>query len=299
MVWILGVLILGPSMLWYWHAHNLYLNYHNTFGIFSAGYLKFGTIEILMNPDFYEHLAFRIAVYHVSPIVFVLLIYGATILQQNRLSYVFHIWLLGVLIYFLIAARGVFIGHYQYVLPIVPAATPLAALGAVRLVKKLSSGSYGKRKNSEKTIFLLGTAIYCLTITASIVLYFSHAIASESGWQNDRMTGLMVSRVTMPGALIVVVDNQMDELKPETSMTPPNVFYFSDRKGWYQSMAWLSPNRIEELRSLGAKYLVITENSVSIFEKDFSSLRSYLNNHFNKSIASNEGIVFDLGYEHR
>ncbi|MEK9137230.1 MAG: glycosyltransferase family 39 protein, partial [Bacteroidota bacterium] len=58
--WLFGVLTLLPPFLWYFHAHSLYLEYGNTFGILAGGYNKFARAELLLSPDFYILMAKRI-----------------------------------------------------------------------------------------------------------------------------------------------------------------------------------------------------------------------------------------------
>jgi hypothetical protein len=283
-VWLLAVLTLLPSALWYWHAHSLFLHYHNTFGIFTSGFLKFSTPDILANPLFYGQLLSRTAIYHLAPIVFLAMVYGLVQGETSRIGNVFHVWLAGILFYILVAARGVLIGHYQYVLPVVPAAAPIAAAGALALIKRFFSSS----SRTRSVLAGIGTIV---------VLLLSRSVVTTSIWENDRQTGLAVARVTTEGSRIIVVDNQMDEFSPEESMTPPNVFYFSDRKGWYRSMAWLNPASIEDLHTRGGDYLVVTGNSVTSFKNSFPALQSYLTDHFEAIFQGSQGIIFDLGKE--
>lgn len=110
---------------------------------------------------------------------------------------------------------------------------------------------------------------------------------------HDRNTGLAVGRVTASESLIMVVDNQMGGL-PEQIMTPPNVFYFSDRRGWYVAMSWLSQDLIEDRRSEGARYLVVTGNTVSSFDASCSTVKDYLSTHYLLILDNEDGIVYDL-----
>lgn len=295
LVWWLGAIILVPPGLWYWHAHSLYVNYHNTFGIVSAGYLKFATAGILSDPAFYGHVSFRLAMYHVGPLAFVALLYGFFLRQPNGLGYVFHIWIGAVVLYLLVAARGVLIGHYQYMLPIVPAAAPLAAFASVSIFRRFSP-VLSLRTTRPVTRLLAGAGWIVLLVTflGANLLYASQGIYSIAYWENDRKTGLVVGQKTPSGSLIIVVDNQMDEYTPERSMTPPHVFYFADRKGWYQSMAWLNPQLVESMRKDGAKYLVVTGNALANFNSPATEIREYLSAHFGTVFNTADGTIYDL-----
>ena len=82
-------------------------------------------------------------------------------------------------------------------------------------------------------------------------------------WEGKRLTGLKVAELTRPGALIIVSDHEMDDRTPSTWMTPPDVFFFGDRHGWYLSLAWATPERIEELKAKGAQSFVVSAQSLT------------------------------------
>lgn len=291
-VWMLAVMILLPPALWYWHAHSLFLEYGNSFGILSSGYLKFGTADLLLDPAFYGRTLYRAAFYHVGPVAFLALLYGIFLRQEKKAGYLLHVWIGAVTLSLLVAARGVEMGHYQYVLPLVPAAAPLAALGAVRLVINIRE----KLLNGPVRRLLAPGAwtVFSVSALAAMMFFHSHAVYAETAWQNDRKTGLAARTVIPDGSLIVVVDNQEDDVTPERSMTPPNVFYFSAKRGWYQSMAWLSPEKLEQLRTGGARYLVVTGNGLAAFRSSFRSFEHYLSNRFLTLLDNSDGMIFDL-----
>jgi hypothetical protein len=94
--------------------------------------------------------------------------------------------------------------------------------------------------------------------------------------------------------LIVVVDADMDDRTPERSMTPPEVFYFSDRRGWYRAMAWLTAEAIEDLRMQGAHYLAVSANHVNYFRTHFVGLYNDCTRRYQTLMDSDEGIIYDL-----
>jgi hypothetical protein len=94
--------------------------------------------------------------------------------------------------------------------------------------------------------------------------------------------------------LIVVVDTQNDDRTPQTSMVPPDVFYFADRRGWYVSLAWLTDDEIERLRGLGAGYVVVSGQSVPDFEARQRDLFGLLSRKYRTILQSDDGIVIDL-----
>ena len=294
-VWVLASLILLPAILWYWHAHNLFEATGNTFGILSAGYMKFGTTKILTSPDFYASAISKMCVYHFTPVVFGALIYGLFVREQRGVSSVFRVWFAASAVSLLVAARGVTMGHYQYMLPVVPSGAVLAGLGAMDLIRRTESYTPIKRfAKSRWLIFSAGGTFIVLSVVGSALFWLSRDHLELRGWENDRETGLAVRAVTDPASLIVVVDGQMDGIPPERIMTPPNVFYFSDRHGWYCASSWLTVDRVEGYRREGGRYMIITGNFRSSFETSQTQVKECLSARYSTVLDDNRGIVYDL-----
>ena len=294
-VCVLGALILLPPVLWYWHAYDLYRDYHNTFGILSGGYLKFGTLQILTNGEFWFPTLARLVMYHITPAACAALIAGLALHQEDRLQYVFHVWFGALVLYTLVSARGIMIGHYQYLLPFVPPSAALAGAGAIGMLRRLESRPPKGLPIRRGIIAFVALTVFFANGVLATVLFHSQGIRTISAfWEGDKRTGLAVGSVTPPESLIVVADGQMDEVAQERSMTPPNVFYFSGRRGWYLSLAWISPERIEGIKNQGARYFVVTGNALKEFDGSYAGLARYFSSTYKEILRSNDGRVFDL-----
>ena len=114
-------------------------------------------------------------------------------------------------------------------------------------------------------------------------------------WAKKKVTGLLVKQLTRPDALLIVVDTQMDAVTPDHSMSPPDVFYFGDRRGWYISMAWLTETGIEHLRDQGAQYVVVSGQSVDDFRDRRAGLLKELRRRYPAVLDDDRGLIFDLG----
>jgi 4-amino-4-deoxy-L-arabinose transferase-like glycosyltransferase len=294
-VWFLAALILLPPLWWYLHAHATYLEYHNTFGIVTGGFLKFGTAEVYLNPSFYYLSLGRMIFYHFTPMVFCFFLFGLFTRQQEPGRYVFHIWFIAILIYFLVAAKGVSIGHFQYMLPVVPPGAALAGFGVPAMLRKLESSKLVSRLSRSLALVSLSVLFLAGAVWATYVYQVPKYTTHE--WTHDRETGLAVGQHTPPGSLIMVVDNQMGG-PPDGIMTPPNVFYFSDRKGWYVALSWLNGDLIEKRRQAGAQFLVITANTTELFSTEYAAARGYLSSHYPIVFDDEAGIMYDLRGKH-
>lgn len=294
-VWLLAVLILLPPFLWYYHAHTLYEEYGNTFGILSAGYSKFADLEILSSPDFYVYSALRVIMYHLTPFAFCAFAYGFFVRKEGELRHLFYVWFAAVLFYVIVAAKGVVMGHYQYLLPVVPPGAALAGLGTMSLVRKLESLSWFRQSAFKQWLLTLGmSALFLVSTVGATHQYYVRDLYKTPIFEEKRKTGQAVGRITEPGALIIVVDTDMDDRTPERSMTPPDVFYFSDRRGWYLATAWLKTERIEQLRNQGAGYFVVSGQSAAQFTAAHSDIKDYLSRHYRTIMDNGDGIVYDL-----
>ena len=77
-------------------------------------------------------------------------------------------------------------------------------------------------------------------------------------------------------------------------MTPPNVFYFSDRRGWYVALSWLNADLVERRRRSGAQFLVITANTISLLNGEYASARDSLTSRYPIVFNNEAGVMYDL-----
>lgn len=55
-IWVTVGLCLTPIALYFWHAHILYVEYGNTFGVLFSGDTKFGNFSYWLSTEFYAGL---------------------------------------------------------------------------------------------------------------------------------------------------------------------------------------------------------------------------------------------------
>ena len=308
--WSTAATILLPPALWYLHAYRLAIEYHNSFGILSLGFSKLGRSEQFTSWKFYAVVARKIAAYHLTPLGFGAAIAGVVETAQaslradpagrralaGRTGHVLLVWLASVALVTLVAAKGVQEGHYQYLLPVLPVGCVFAGLGAawgMDRARDLATARGMPRLATAAAAFAV--VAFAANAASATHRFETHDRADNfATWAKKKTTGLIVRRLTPPGSLILVVDTEMDAVTPERSMTPADVFYFSDRKGWYQSMAWLSEGRIEQFRREGADYLVVSGQSVVDFRTRAAGLYRYLEQNYASVLDDDDGIVFDM-----
>jgi hypothetical protein len=293
--WFAAAAILLPSVLWYAHAYRMYLEDGNTFGILAAGSLKFGTAATLTDPFLYKKIALRISLYHLTPLAFVAFAYGCYVSFVRRDAFVFT-WIAAVALHALVAFQGLrYAGHIGYLLTILPICNLVGGLGV-----QTGLGVWRRRLPQ----YWRASVLVPVMVAVCLLVILNTAVASDRfnnrdlAFENDlargkQLTGFKVAELTRPGALIIVADHEMDGLTPQTWMTPPDVFFFGDRKGWYFALSWATPARIEEARAKGAEYFVVSANSLTQYAERYSALDAYLSQHFRK-INERDGIIYDL-----
>lgn len=291
--WFFGAATLLPAGLWYYHAHTLYVSYGNTFGILGAGYSKFATWALLSDPAFYLGTVQHVVKFQLTPLVFLIFLYGLRTPIGMVPGYLLHIWCGAVLFYVLVTATGASIGPDWYLLPIIPPGAALAGVGTAALLSRLESSGTLARVPAGR--MALSAVVASLIVSSMPYFHYSHAKGNFYNRQSQsfRRTGLAVRAVTEPGSLIIVVDYLMDARVPENTMNTPDVFYFGDRRGWYFATAWLRKGLIEQTIAKGARYLVITGFSLERFHALDPSLRRYLAS-FETVMDNEDGIVYDL-----
>jgi hypothetical protein len=294
LVWLCAVGIFLPSALWYWHAHDLYVEYHNTFGIIGAGYSKFGDSHTFASPAFYGRLLRRVLLYHLTPLFTLAFLLGLYHLLKQREKLVLS-WLSSIVLYVFVTAHGVDGGHYHYLLPFLPVGALISGYGVMEPLRPLARRIRQRSEWLWRAEVLAAVLIFVASVVASERRFFSRDREIDSAmWEKKKRTGLALKPLLPADALIIVVDSHMDRLSIEKSMTPPDVFYFSDHRGWYLSTAWVTVARVEELHARGASALVISGQSVEDFKARRQDMVAYLSSRYTRIMDSEDGLAFAL-----
>ncbi|MGH2575781.1 MAG: ArnT family glycosyltransferase [Ignavibacteria bacterium] len=272
-IWLLFGLVIIPVILWYYHAHQLFLNGGASFGIWTFGQDKWGTFELVTQPSFYADVFFKsIAERHLTYPGFILLLIGLFIKREYELERLFDFWLLAVLTYFFIAAQGVRV-HEYYQLPI--------DLPAAVFIGKVFT-RYLPLENIKVTFKTQRYKSYCIILCLVLIcilsyLRFANFMKSERWDSPVFKIANDVKAITPKNDLIITVSNGN-----------PVYLYHCDRKGWTALPQHLDIKHIESLKKEGAKWLTgekgsfVQENSLENLNKILSNykIRKNNNNYF-------------------
>lgn len=263
--WLAAVICVLPGVLYYWHAHNLYSEYGNTFGLLSGGDSKLGNLYYWLSPHFYKGVAGTEVAWVFTPLaVPVFLIGFFQSLRRRQTILLFSVITIGI--YYLIVARYSGYGRgTQYHIYMIPFAAlgfgagidwlashkrcrlgvfgVLMAIASIIALVAWSAHSYGGMLRSAEPEDLIA----CAKCVQKLVPADSRIIVSTTG-QSEVMD--------IPG--IPIPDNYQE----------PMLFFYSQRYGWSLPADWLAPGKIEELRREGASYYVVFNRDLILTHPD-------------------------------
>lgn len=245
-IWLLAFLVLLPVVLWYYHAHRIFLQSGLSFGIWGFGTDKWGNFNLLFTAEFYNRVFFKsIAERHLTYAGFIPFLIGLFIKREKRGEKLFDWWLIAVVIYFLIVAKGNQV-HEYYQLPfILPAAVFVGKAFAKYLPLNHIRESFKVSRASFSIFSLCLVGIFMLS-------YFRYSNFVKKETFNSPLFNLAsaVKGLTAKNYLVVAV-----------SEGNPVVLYRCERKGWNSSPDQLDPAFLHEKQVLGAKYLIGEKSS--------------------------------------
>jgi 4-amino-4-deoxy-L-arabinose transferase-like glycosyltransferase len=271
---VFGAIALLPSVIWYWHAHQIAQQFypHHFFG---AGGIR---IESL---SWYWQIAQQTFVSSLTPVLAVIGLVGLFLPQSRtgRYSRLFHWWLAAMIVFIIVVGYGN--RHRWYQLPLVPIVAAFAGAACAFVASRISSR--------------------LAAITSSIVLAFTFLFLAfvyvrpfyESSAAQLRDAGFELKKVTPPDALIVAAD-----------MGDPTIFYYAERKGWHfpenDAIYNGTPDdsdqaikNLERLRRNGATHFVFTRNTLW-WLNSYSEFFAYLNTHATLTEATSEFRIYEL-----
>ena len=290
--WLFGIFSLLPVVLWYTHAHNLYVEYGNTFGILSGGYNKFARAELLLGSEFYILMAKRILLSVSAPAVFLFFLHGVFLRPANRIASVLHAWVISLVIYTLLIAEGNKDMIY-YQLPWLPVLAIFGSVGFFSLLKHIERASFVESPARQRVALVVVCCLIALSAIGGAERAMRVPIAALENEARIKTHAEEVRRATPEGSLIIAVSSYGNEKTPTTIDTPPQMFFFSGRHGWYLALAWVTPKTIDSLTTDGASCLVLCDADVDSL-RSHAALYSHLSLMYPAVIDRSDLLLFRL-----
>ena len=263
-IWIAAAMPLAVTAAWYWHAHQVFEQTGLTFGIFGVQakvypeyvgpgpwpgmYSKWSTARLLTDAEFYERMFHRFYYFLLLPAGFVGAALGA-VLWRGWGRAVLAAWFVSMIV-FVFAAGEVHRVHEYYQLPFVV----IAAVWFGVVAAPLFDGDWLRARAGGGTWRVAGIAGL---VTGLGLFSFYYSGVLETHFQprdmavRMRQLGSSIDAATRDNDLAIVVDDY--------GIMSPMLLYFSHLKGWSFDPGDLTPEIVENLRRLGARYFITTQ----------------------------------------
>jgi 4-amino-4-deoxy-L-arabinose transferase-like glycosyltransferase len=263
-VWIAGIVPLAITAAWYWHAHEIFVRTGLTMGILGAPtkfypayvspgpwpsiYSKWSTTTLLTAPEFYRRMFMRFYHLLLLPVGFVGAIVGAVV-WRGRGRLVLFVWLISNVV-FLFLAGEVHRVHEYYQLPFI-------VIGAIyfgAIAWPLFDGDWLRAH--------LGGGLRAIAVASAVLVVCAWASFYASGVTESHFAPRgMAEKMLQAGRVIdaATADNDLAVVVDDYGIMSPILLYFAHLKGWSFDPGDVSPDVIDNLRRLGARYFVTTQ----------------------------------------
>lgn len=274
-IWLFAVIVFVATFAWYYHSHSLKSLTGLTFGIWEMGTDKWGNLDLLVTFKFYNDVLFKsIAERHFTYPAFVLFVVGLFLKRKSDNERLFDFWLIAVVVYFLIVAKGNQVHEYYQL--------PFMLPGVVFLAKPFSrlSDVAATIHISEKTT----RVVLALFATATIVLSALRLVHTFNSERYDIplfALSTSVQQIIPENDLVIALSNGN-----------PVVLYNAGRKGWNCSTGEINESYFEEKKRLGARYFIGEKNL--FFENGAEQQLDFIRNRYEVIIDSAEYLIVRL-----
>ncbi|MBI2428058.1 MAG: hypothetical protein HYV29_04565, partial [Ignavibacteriales bacterium] len=274
-IWLFAGIVFIATFAWYYHSHSLKSLTGLTFGIWEMSTDKWGNLDLIVSLKFYNDVFFKsLAERHFTYPAFILFLFGLFLKRRWEPEKVFDYWLLAILVYILIVAKGNQVHEYYqlpFMLPgVIFLAKPFARLSDVAAAIHLR----------ESTSRIVLTSFVVLTIVLS-VLRLVHIFNSEQYDAPLFALSKSVQQVTQESDLVIAVSNGN-----------PVVLYNVERKGWNCSISEINESYIREKKDKGAKYFIGEKNI--FFQSGAEQQLDFIRNNYEAVIDSAEYLIVKL-----
>ncbi|MBC1241236.1 glycosyltransferase family 39 protein, partial [Nostoc sp. 2RC] len=243
-LWIYSILILISVAAWYYHAHQLFLDYGNTFGFWSGSTNRYN-YNIVLSWRFWTEIFFRTVVRHFAIFGFPIFLLGLFITRKTRQEYVLDIWLISVILTWVLVPITSLVHEYYQLQFMLPAVIFMGKACSYYLEQAAGQFNYKKA--------ILGCL--CLTVAAGSVIYTVDYMFKE---RTDKSAVFQLAQQ-------VKANTKSESLIIATTASDPTLLYLSHRKGWLINHNDVTEEFILSKAKLGAKYLVGSFNFIESY----------------------------------
>lgn len=264
-LWIYGIVIIVSLFAWYSHAHNIFLNYGNTFG-FSADSTNRYNYGVLLTFNFWTDLIFRTILRHFAIFCFPIFIAGLLIVRKTQREYVFDVWLIAVILTQILVPVTSSV-HEYYQLPLM--------LPAAVVIGKACDRYFTKNK---KIII----SSLCLTLVTGSIIYTTGYMSVERIDRSDVFKLAQQIQSNIPINALVISSTGGD----------PTLLYLANHRGWLVDRN-ITKEYILSKQKLGAKYLVGSFDFIENYNAIAAERKQEVNQNLNQILEKYPNLLKD------
>jgi 4-amino-4-deoxy-L-arabinose transferase-like glycosyltransferase len=245
-LWLFAALVVASLAGWYYHAHQLKEMTGLTFGVWEYGSDKWGNWDLVGSWDFWERILMtRIFANVLSYAGLPLLLIGLIRRPVSTEERVFSLWLLGMGVFTVIVARGVFV-HDYYLLP--------AAIPVSYYLGKTTAWALDRDKRPARWLQVIVGILILATTIISLDTYRTWLGQEDPADWPAYQVAQLARRELEPDALVIAVDKGN-----------PLMLYYARKKGWRSFPPDLTPGFVKALSSAGAEYILGVHQDFAAF----------------------------------
>ena len=279
-LWLYALSLIAVTAVWYFHAHQIYLDTGLTFGFWSGDTDRY-TWASLLSFKYWLDILFRTMVRHYAVFGFLVALFGLTIPRQKAEDWMWEVGLLGGFLAGAIAPTSSYVHEYYQL--------PLMFYGVVFIGKVFAGFNLEKSKPAKPRRRIVLSALLVLTLITSAAIYTIDYVWEENPANSEvAYLSLIVNKYVPEGSKILA-----------TTGSDPTMLYLANRKGWMISPEEVTPERIESAIEDGADYFVgsyeIVENYAEFAdESQKENIRQILNERYPAIVNDSRTFVSAL-----
>jgi len=233
---------------WLWHAHELYVDYGNTFGVLSGGDSKFGNFAIWTSSLFYTgNITIEATlIYGIVGVPIALL--GAWLAWKARGPVILAAGFPALIVFYFAVARYSSELGPQYHVFSLPFAAILVGIGVVGAADRL-------RGRVSLTVRVVAAVVAVLALFAQSAMVFVSSFTDRSGVYGVCSSEL--AALSAPTDLVVVsTTSPAVDRGTANNFQEPTIFYLADRRGWSLAADQHQPSILAGYAQQGARFFV-------------------------------------------
>ena len=279
-LWGFAAIALIPPLLWYYHSYIV-----STMSFSASLFWQPSGLARTSGLSSYIIIVKRVATSGITLPVSLLMLAGILLRRPAKFGYVFHWWLVAIILFILFAGEGNR-RHAWYQLPVVPVAAAFAGLVCDSAMRRL-------KESTRSDVVPISAAV---TFFAALgYLAYVHVSPNYSPWQTSAWrAGGDLDHIAPRDALVLVATNTCD----------PTAIYYTRRRGWHflEKNEWCGSkpansqqamDNLEKLRARGARYLVFDRWTLWWLDY-YKELHDHLDSHYRRIRQTDDYIIFDL-----